>query len=134
MENTEPPSNSKAMYWTGWVVGALPALLLILSGIFKVSGAGGDEAVREVTRLGWTPSLMGSIGILEILVAVIYLIPQTSVLGAILVTGYMGGAIATHVRISDPFYVQVLIPVMFWVGLWLREPRIRELIPIYRTR
>ena len=77
---------------------------------------------------------MGSIGILEILVAVIYLIPQTSVLGAILVTGYMGGAIATHVRISDPFYIQALIPILSWVGLWLRDPRIRELIPINRTR
>ena len=64
MENPEPGSNSKAMYWIGWVVGALPALLLIMSGIFKVSGSGGDEAVREVTRLGWTPPLMGSIGIL----------------------------------------------------------------------
>ena len=134
MENAEPRSISKAMYWIGWVVGALPALLLIMSGIFKFSGAGGDEAVREVTRLGWTPPLMGSIGILEILVAVIYLIPQTAVLGAILATGYMGGAIATHVRISDPFYIQALIPVLFWVGLYLRDPRIRELIPINRAR
>lgn len=130
MENTEPRSNSKAMYWIGWVVGALPALLLIMSGIFKVSGAGGEEAVREVARLGWTPPLMGSIGILEILVAVIYLIPQTSILGAVLATGYMGGAIATHVRISDPFFIQLLIGILFWVGLWLRDPRVRELIPI----
>jgi hypothetical protein len=118
------------MYWIGWVLGALPALLLILSGLFKVSGAGAEEAVREVSRLGWTPPLMGTIGVLEILVAVIYLIPQTSVLGAILTTGYMGGAIATHVRISDPFYIQILIGVLFWVGLWLRDARIRELIPI----
>ena len=130
MENTDQRSNSKAMYWIGWVVGALPAVLLIMSGIFKLSGAGGEEAVREVGRLGWTTSLMGSIGILEILVAVIYLIPQTSVLGAILTTGYMGGAIATHVRISDPFFIQLLIGILFWVGLWLRDPRVRELIPI----
>ena len=101
-----------------------------MSGIFKVLGAGGEEAVREVARLGWTPPLMGSIGILEILVAVIYLIPQTSILGAVLATGYMGGAIATHVRISDPFFIQLLIGILFWVGLWLRDPRVRELIPI----
>ena len=130
MENTETRSNSKAMYWVGWVLGVLPALLLILSGLFKVSGAGGDEAVREVARLGWTPPLMGTIGILEILVAVIYLIPRTAVLGAILTTGYMGGAIATHVRIFDPFYIQLLIGILFWVGLWLRDARIRQLVPI----
>lgn len=132
MENAEPRSGSKAMYWIGWVVGALPALLLVASGIFKVSGAGGDEAAREVARMGWTPSLISGIGILEIAVAVIYLIPQTAVLGAILATGYMGGAIATHVRIGDWFLVQALIGILFWLGLWLRDARIRELIPVRR--
>ena len=132
MENTEPRSNSKAMYWIGWVLGALPSLLLILSGVLKLSGAGGEEARAEVARLGWTTGLMTSIGIVEITCPVLYLIPQTSVLGAILITGFMGGAIATHVRIGDPFIIQALIDVLVWVGLWMREPRLRDLIPLRR--
>ena len=76
---------------------------------------------------------MNGLGILELSVAVIYLIPQTSILGAILVTGYIGGAIATHVRIGDYFLVpHILIGVLVWLGVWLRDPRLRELLPIRR--
>jgi hypothetical protein len=68
--------------------------------------------------------------VVEIACVLIYLIPRTAVIGAILLTAYMGGAIATHVRVGDPFWVQTVVGMAFWGGLWLRDPRLRQLIPI----
>lgn len=72
------------------------------------------------------------LGVTELLCAVLYAIPQTSVLGAILLTGYMGGAIATHARIGEGFIPQIIIGVLVWLGLFLRDARLRALIPIRR--
>ena len=73
---------------------------------------------------------MFGLGILEFAVAAIYLIPRTAVLGAILIAAYMGGAVAAHVRVGDPFVVQIGIGVLAWLGLWMRDTRLRSLIPI----
>jgi hypothetical protein len=83
-----------------------------------------------MAKLGWSDKLAIALGVTEILSTILYLIPQTSVLGAILVTGYMGGAIATHLRIGEPFFVQAGIGVFVWLGLYLREPRLRALLPL----
>ena len=84
-------------------------------------------------HLGWPASITTKLGILEILCATLYLIPQISVLGAIILTGYLGGAIATHVRIGEPIYLHVVIGIFIWLGLYLREPRLDNLLPI-RTK
>ena len=88
------------------------------------------EVVAEFARLGYPESLVVGIGILELVCTVIYIVPRTSVLGAILLTGYLGGATATHVRVGDPFIPPVLGGALVWAGLYLRDARIRALIPL----
>ena len=83
-------------------------------------------------RLGYPESLTLGIGIVELACAVVYVIPQTSVLGAILLTGYLGGATATHVRIGEPFFMPIVLGVLIWGGLFLREDRLRALLPLRR--
>lgn len=80
--------------------------------------------------MGWSADKMMAIGFVELACTAIYLIPRTAVLGAILLAAYMGGAVATHVRVGDVFFVQVLVGVFVWLGLWLREPRLKALLPL----
>ncbi|MEO8658080.1 MAG: DoxX family protein [Bryobacteraceae bacterium] len=122
---------SKTTIWTGRILSGLPALLLLFSAALKLYG--GPGLAEGFAHLGLSPSLAVPLAILEITCTLIYLIPRTSPLGAILLTGYMGGAVLTHLRAGDPFYMQVLVGVFVWGGLYLREPRLRELIPV-RTR
>jgi uncharacterized membrane protein YphA (DoxX/SURF4 family) len=131
MENETKPSGSRALFWTGWVLSILAALALLMSGIMKFMPIT-PETEQGLQHVGWRADQVTTIGIVEILCVIMYLIPQTAVLGAILVTGFMGGAIATHVRVGDPFIVQAIIPILFWLGLWLREPRLRALLPLRR--
>lgn len=119
---------SKGMLWGGRILSTLPAIVLFRSASRKLfQPTGYAEGLSDT---GWNPETMFYIGIVEIACTVIYLIPRTAVLGAILLAAYMGGAVATHVRIGDPFYNQILIGVFVWGGLFLRDPRIRDLIPI----
>jgi hypothetical protein len=83
-------------------------------------------------HLGWSERSMLPLAILELTCALLFLIPRTAVLGAILVAGYMGGAIATHARLGEPFLVQAGVGLLVWLGLYLRVPRLRELIPLRR--
>lgn len=117
------------MFWIGWVLSGLASAMLLLSGALKFAPIT-PEAEQGLQQIGWRADQVGTLGILEIACVIVYLIPQTAVLGAILVTGYMGGAIATHLRVGDPFIVQAIIPMVFWLGLWLREPRLRQLLPL----
>ncbi len=82
------------------------------------------------THFGWQESSITTIAVLELLSVVLYLIPQISVLGAIVLTGYLGGAIATHVRVGEAVYIHVAIGLLIWGGLYLREPRLRAILPI----
>ena len=86
--------------------------------------------VQSWNHLGWPDSMVTVIAILEVICVVLYLIPLVSVLGAILLTGYIGGAISTHLRIGEPVVMQVVFGVLIWGGLYLREPRLREILPI----
>ena len=86
--------------------------------------------MEGMAHLGLPESLIVPLGILEISCVAIYLIPATSMLGAILLTGYIGGAICTHLRVGDPFFFQIVLGVCVWLGLYLRENRLRELIPV----
>jgi hypothetical protein len=102
-----------------------------MSAFMKVKG--GPEVRQGLAHLGLPESMIVPLAILEISCTVIYLIPATSVLGAVLLAGYMGGAICTHWRVGDPFIAQIVIALLVWLGLYLREPRLKALIPL-RTR
>jgi len=91
---------------------------------------GGAEVMQGMAHLGLPESMVMPLAILEISCVVIYLIPATSVLGAILLAGYIGGAICTHWRAGDPFYIQIALGLFVWLGLYLRENRLKALIPL----
>jgi hypothetical protein len=121
---------SKAALWTGWILSVLPALMLAFSASLKLTKAA--DAIKGFKELGWNESYSVGLGLVELGCAVIYLIPRTSVLGAILVTGYLGGAIATHVRVGQFSHVPVIVifGVLVWLGLYLRDVRLRALAPL----
>jgi len=120
---------SKKMLWIGWIVSALPVLLLLFSAVMKFARPA--AVVEGFTKFGYPQRLLLVLGIVEITCTAIYLIPRTAMLGAILLTGYLGGATATHVRIGDPAFVTpVICGVLVWLGLLLREPRLRPLLPL----
>lgn len=127
IENTSATA-SKKMLWAGYVVSALPVLLLLFSASGKFLKPEGMET--NIEPLGWRMDQMTVLGIVELACVVIYLIPQTAVLGAILLTAYLGGATATHVRISDAFFIPIIVGMLIWLGLYLRDGRIRELLPL----
>ena len=119
---------SKKMLWTGRVLSALPVLMLLFSAGMKLAKPA--PVLEGFVHLGYPASLALALGILELACTVLYVIPRTSVLGAILLTGYLGGATATHLRIGEPFYGPVLLGVLVWAGLYLRDPRLRALLPL----
>ena len=126
------PMSEKSRLWAGWIISALPVLFLLFGSVIKLMEIG--PVKESFAQLGYPVTLARGIGILELVCIVVYLIPRTSILGAILMTGYLGGAIATHVRVGDPLFSHVLFPVyvalLIWGGLFLREDRLRALIPL----
>jgi uncharacterized membrane protein YphA (DoxX/SURF4 family) len=124
---TQTAPVSKKKLWAGRIISALPVLLLF-SGAMKLMKPA--PVVQAFAHLGYPESLALSIGILELACTVVYVIPRTSVLGAILLTAFLGGATATHVRIGEPFYFPVIFGVLVWAGLYLRDDRLRALIPL----
>ena len=116
--------------WVGRGITWLLSLLFLFSGGMKLAGI--PEVTQGMTQLGLPASMMVPLGILEVGCTVVYLISATSVLGAILLAGYMGGAICTHWRVGDPFFLHIAIAILVWVGIYLREPRLKALIPLRR--
>jgi hypothetical protein len=122
-------NTSRAAVWTGRVLSALVVLGLVFSASMKLRRPA--EVVDSfVKHYGYPDPALSTLGVVEIACAVVYAIPQTSVLGAILVTGYLGGATATHVRVSEAFLAPLILGVLAWAGLYLREPRLRALLPL----
>ncbi len=127
-------TTSKPMLWGGRVLSALVVLFLIMDGAMKLLDL---QVVRAATtQLGWPVALDRLIGGIELVCLVLYAIPRTAVLGAILMTGLLGGATASHLRLGDPLFSHVLFGVyvglMAWGGLYLRNDRLRALIPVQR--
>ena len=122
------PPVSKPVLWAGRIVSAIPVLLLLFSGVMKLAKPA--PVVEGFLRLGYPERLALGLGILELACTVIYVIPRTAVLGAILLTGYLGGATATHVRVGDPFLATVILGALVWLGLFLRDARLRALLPL----
>jgi hypothetical protein len=129
----ERPTSAKALM-AGRVLSALATLFLLFDGIVKAVKA--SVAVDATVQLGYPESAVVVIGIIELVCLALYVIPRTSVLGAILLTGYLGGAVATHVRVGSPLLSHTLFPLyvaaFIWGGLFVRERRLRALIPVRR--
>lgn len=124
-------SPKKAVLIVSWVLSALPAGLAIFSGIGKFNPP--PERLQMMTEhLGLQPSLLIPLAVMEIAIAVLYLVPRTAVLGAVLFTGFWGGAILAHLRVGDAFVMHIVLGLLVWGGLYLREPRLRTLLPIRR--
>ena len=122
---------SKGRLWAGRIVGGLPALFLLMDAIMKLVKPA--PVVTETVRLGYPESVIIGLGIVLLASTILYLLPQTSVLGAILLTGYLGGAVATHVRVQEGWFsiiFAVIFGVLLWGGLWLRDERLQKLIPL----
>ena len=124
-------TTSKSSRWAGLIVSGLPALFLLVDGVAKLVKPG--PVVAETVRLGYSESTIIPLGIVLIACTILYLIPTTSVLGAILITGYLGGAVATHVRLFEgvfPIIFPVVIGALIWLGLYLRDSQLRAFIPV----
>ena len=132
MGENQVAAPSKTMIWTGRVLSGLVALFLLFDSTIKLMRL--PMVLDAFKQLGYSPDLSVTIGALLLLCTVIYVIPQTSVLGAILLTGYLGGAAATNLRIGAPLLSHILFPVymgaLVWGGLYLRDGRLRELVPV----
>ncbi len=121
---------SKTAFWVGHAVSLFPVIMLFVSGIMKLVKP--EPVVKGMAEHGFPESIITGLGIVELACTVLYLIPQTSILGAILLTGYLGGATATHVRVGEfgqAFMGAIPFGVLLWLGLYLREPRLRALTP-----
>jgi hypothetical protein len=127
-------SSAKKRSIAGYVLTGLVALFLTFDTVMKVLQLA--PAVQGTIELGYPASTVLTIGLIELVCLVLYLVPRTSVLGALVLTGYLGGAIATHVRVGSPLPTHTLFPIyvalMVWGGLYLRESRLRHLLP-FRT-
>src|SRR5262249_15398034 len=124
------PPTSKGMRIAGWILSLLPVLMMMMGVVMSFHLT--DDGLKEMHRMGWEPWTAAIIGTLNLLGLVLYLIPQTAMLGAIVITGYLGGAVATHLRIGETgmAWMPVVVGVVIWLGLYLRDARIRSLIPI----
>ena len=122
---------SKKVTWIGRILSILIGLVFLFSATFKFID--GPQVKEGFAHLGLPERIMLPLGILELTCVVIYLIPATSILGAILLTGYLGGAILTHWRIGEPVYTQIILGILVWAALYLREDRLKPLIPIWRS-
>lgn len=121
--------------WIGWGMSSLMILFMLFDSVSKIALE--PHVVEATTRIGFPIAVIRPLGIVSLACTLLYAIPRTSVLGAVLLTGYLGGAIASKVRIEDPMFSSVLFGVYFglliWGGLYLRDAELRALIPIKRT-
>lgn len=122
------------MLWTSRILSGLAVLFMLFDVTIKLMQS--PMAIQGTTELGFPASAVFTIGLIQLLCLVLYVIPQTAVLGAVLFTGYLGGAVATHLRLGNPLFSHQLFPLyvaaFLWGGLYLREPRLRALLPLRR--
>ena len=127
---------SQPVHWLGRIVSSLVIVFLLFDGAIKLVPWPVVTETMDKMGYGSSETLARSLGIITIVCTVLYAIPPTSILGAILLTGYLGGAMASHVRIGSPLFSHVLfglyLGVMVWGGLWLRDRGLRSLIPFRR--
>jgi hypothetical protein len=133
-KKSAPSATPRWQTWLSYVLSAAPVLLMLFSASGKLLGQA--QTVEMFTsRYGFPAGSLFGIGLLEVATVVVYLIPQTSVLGAILLCSYLGGAVVTEFRVGGPlFFIPGLLGVLAWGGLYLRDRRLRELIPLRRAK
>jgi len=131
MSMPQVTTTPKWMIWTGRVISALPVLMLLMGAVMSFNMPDANKKEMEEV-MGWKASIAPALGVVELVTVLLYVIPQTAVLGAILMTGYLGGAVATHVRVEDWSHmpIAIVVGVLVWLGLWFRDARIRNLAPI----
>ena len=126
---TENARYSTRALWAGRILSGLAVVFLIFDVAMKFLMP--PAAVEGTRQLGWPESAMLTLGVIQLICLALYLIPRTAVIGAVLWTGYLGGAIATHVRVGNPLFSHTLFPIyvaaFLWAGLWLRDRRVRAL-------
>ena len=132
MPRPEESRFGRKAVWTGRIVSGLVVLFLTLDGVMKLVQPA--PVVEAFVRTGWPIGLAGGLGITLLLCTALYVVPPTSILGAILLTAWLGGAVATHLRHGDPLLTHALFPVYFgvlvWGGLFLRDARVRSILPL----
>jgi hypothetical protein len=128
--NLDLHHGSRAAVWAGRVISGIPTLFLVMDSAIKLLRL--PPAVEGTVKLGYPPGVLVGLGVVLLACVVAYVVPRTAIVGAVLLTGYLGGAIATHVRVSDPLFSHTLFPiyvaVLLWGGLFLRDPRVRALL------
>lgn len=126
------PAVSAGKLWAGRILTAIPVMFLTFDAVIKLLQL--DVVKESLVQLGYPVTFGLTLGLLELFCLVLYVVPRTSVLGAILMTGYLGGAVATHVRLEQPLFSHTLFPIyialMLWGGLYLREARLRAIVPL----
>jgi hypothetical protein len=132
LTNTSEPAISKAAVGAGWVLTAFTVLFMGFDSVTKLALE--HHVVEATTKIGYPVAVLRPLGLILLLCTILYAIPRTAILGAILLTGYLGGAVASKVRIEDPLFSSILFGVYFgmvaWGGLYLRDRRLREEIPL----
>ena len=126
--------SSTGRVWTGWAISGLTAAFMLFDAGAKFAKP--KPVIDAFARTGWPIHLASTVGAILVVCTALYLVPATSVLGAILLTAYLGGAVATNLRLENPLLTHTLFPVYFgvlsWVGLWLRELRVEPVFPLLR--
>jgi hypothetical protein len=129
---TPPHKPGRAAFIAGWIISAIP--ILWMGGLGIVIFLFNRALMQDgMAKYGYPASSGVPIFIAELIAVVLYAIPRTAVLGAILLTGYLGGAVATHVRAGEPWFFPVIFGVLVWLGLVLRDPRLRQLVPLRKV-
>ncbi|WP_426750291.1 DoxX family protein [Myxococcus sp. Y35] len=132
---TGPRPSSKKALWTGRILSGIAVLFLLFDAVGKLLQI--PEAQQGTVELGYPVSVLFGLGVVQLACLAVYLTPRLSVFGAILWTGYLGGAVATHVRVGNPLFTHLLFPVyiatLLWLGLWLRDARLRAVLPLRAT-
>jgi len=121
---------SRARLWAGRVISTLVSLMFLMSAVMKFKG--GPEVAAGMGHLQIGDSMLLPLAVLELACVAVYAIPPTAVLGAVLLTGYVGGIILTHWRVGDPVVIPIVLGLMVWLGVYLREPRLAGLLPVRR--
>jgi hypothetical protein len=129
--NLQAATTSKTMFRVGWAMSGLTILFMLFDGISKLAME--HHVVEATAKIGYPVDVIRPLGFILLLSTVLYAVPRTAIFGAILLTGYIGGAVASKVRIDDPLFSSVLFGVYFgviaWGGLYLRDERLRTLVP-----
>jgi hypothetical protein len=127
--------SSRGRLVTSWIITGLLAVFLLLDAAMKFLQP--KAVAAAFVRTGWPIHLSITLGVLLLVSTILWLVPRTAVLGAILLTGYLGGAVASNLRLENPLFTNTLFPVYFgvlvWLALWLRDPAMRALVPLRRS-